>query len=228
MSTEPAFKPEDGWIALKRIQTYSTTSTQMEDFVKDLYNPNTQTYVGWGQSDTSRYGSIGIAVPRGFNNSDRSGWTKFIPSSDPYTSRANSYYQGFTRFDIYFDNRRKSLDASPYYNDIQWNPKYEGPVVWKWTKKEAKPHKEILDRLGNPLKAGDFIAYVSKTYYSSGTGDLFFGFIEKTTPGGLAYVKNIKLSDTDTQRSTRISNPSKVTKLNKDVLNQLMLRRLTF
>lgn len=197
--------------------------TKAKEFLKLLYDPKQTVWVGLGDTRSNRCGSIGIAVPSGMNHKDRSNWPAFDPTilECPYR---------YAAIDVHFDKGRKSTNMSCYFDGIYWLDTYTGPVVYEFKRsvKVVTPSKPVYDRLGNTLNVGDFVAYVGRKPYTTGAGELYFGFVEKRTDGGLIYVKNIKLSDDDTQRTNRIDRPEKVTKLNKDVIDQLMLRRLTF
>lgn len=197
-----------------------------EEFKNHLWDPTKTTWVGL-TGKGPREGSIGIAVPHGFNPKDRKDWTP----RKPVLNRQSHYYMYDENFvDVHFDKGRKVKNFSLYYDRMVWLKDYTGGVEYKFerTAVEKPAPKIVLDRLGNELNAGDFICYVGRSAYSTAMGDIFFGFVERKTDGGTLFVKNIKLDDKDKQRESRITSPDRVTKLNKDVIDQLMLRRLTF
>ena len=225
-----------GHLRLKKLSYHidSKQANEMEASVTDMYDPNKTVYVGWGDENTSRYGSIGVAVPRGYDHFDRANWkpmpafNKYDPARS-YWHQSDSFYHGFRCFDVVFDKKRGVKDVYPYYTgDLYWLKGHTGGVEWCWNQKPKPEAKPIYDRLGNELKQGDFIAYVGRAKYTTGMGDLYFGFIEKTTKGGTIFAKNIKLSDEDKQMESRITTPDRVTKLDKNILTTLMMKRLTF
>jgi len=208
-------------------------SDEVMDFVLAMYDPKQTVYVGWGDSNSTRFGSVGIAVPHGYDHFDRDNWPALpdfatLSKSYYYYRSYSPYYYGLREFSIVFDKKRKVNSVYPSYTTFYWMKGYTGGVVWEWTKKTPPAPKTIVDRLGNELKQGDFIAYVGREKYTTGMGDLFFGFIDKTTNGGTIFAKNIKLSEDDKVLEHRITTPDRVTKLDKTILTTLMLKRLTF
>ncbi|MNK40158.1 hypothetical protein D3C87_587930 [compost metagenome] len=203
---------------------YSNSDAELYKYLNTLVDPNEKIYVGFNSGGKARYGTIGVARPKHFPK-DRSKW----PTSPKFVSRSD-IYDYIYEIAIDFDDGREIKAASPYSDELHWLKDYSGPTNWVFTRKakEDTPPVVVLDRLGNELKTGDFIAYVGREPYTTGMGDLFFGFVEKISPKGVVYAKNIKLDDDDKQQTIRLGYPERATKLNKEIIDQLMIRRLTF
>jgi hypothetical protein len=189
-------------------------------FLTRLHDPKKTVYVAIGNSEQARFGTIAIAVPKGYDK-DRSTW----PVA-PIFNDSNSYNH-FGDVTLYFDDSRVSK-ANIFDQHLYELPDYTGDTVWKFVKKEKKPDVEVFDRMGHSIKIGDFITFVVTGYYKAST-ELKFGFIEAITPRGVITVKSIKLDDTDHATSHRIPQAdNKICKINKEIVDELMLRRLTF
>lgn len=202
---------------------YSSSDVEFMAYLKTLTDPNVKIYVGFADPDKARYGTIGVARPKHYPK-DRSKW----PAIPAFKHRSDTYD---FMYEIIVDlDDGREIKASPYSDNLYWLKTYTGPTHWVFTRKakEDLPPVVVKDRLGNELKQGDFIAYVGREPYTSGMGDLFFGFVEKISPKGVVYAKNIKLDDDDKTQTIRLGYPERSTKLNKEIIDQLMIRRLTF
>lgn len=210
---------------------YSNHHAELFGYLNRLVDPNEKLYVGFADSDKARYGTIGILRPQHFPQ-DRAHWpkVKFDANNKNAVNNGHNIYDFMYDVSVDFDDGRSIKTASPYSDDLYWLKDYSGPTHWVFTRKAKAdtPPVVVLDRLGNELKQGDFIAYVGREPYTSGMGDLFFGFVEKISPKGVVYAKNIKLDDDDKAQTIRLGYPERATKLNKEIIDQLMIRRLTF
>jgi hypothetical protein len=206
---------------------------EINKFNESLHDPNQTVYVGYGDSDKARYGSIGIAVPKGYDPEDRESWPSQRPPA-PVLPGRYSYYKDYVSrddMDVHWDKKHQMLITS-YDSGIYWLTTHTGPTKWVFTRKTAEEKKkaavQAYDKLMNEVNVGDFVAFVARSTYSTSKGDLMFGFVDKVTPAGVMMCKNIKLSDSDTVGTWRVGKGEQITKLSKEILNQLMLRRLTF
>lgn len=210
---------------------YSSQHAEFFEYLNFLVNPDNKLYVGFADSNKARYGTLGVIRPKQFPK-DRSLWpaVKFDPSHRNSTQNGYNVYDFLYEVSVDFDDGRTINAASPYTDELYWLKDYSGPTHWVFTRKAKgeTPAVEVKDRLGNDLKQGDFIAYVGREPYTTGMGDLYFGFVEKISPKGVVYAKNIKLDDDDKVQTIRLTYPERATKLNKEIIDQLMIRRLTF
>ncbi len=213
--------------------SYYNSPDELHRYLNTLLDPNATVYVGFNDSGKARYGSIGIARPARFDK-DRSTWPSVSFTKDQVRSRhmvgGYSVYDFQYEVSVDFEDGHTIKSASTYGDNLYWLEKYTGPTHWIFSRKpkEEVPPVVVKDRLGNELKQGDFIAYVGREPYTSGMGDLYFGFVDKISPKGTVYAKNIKLDDADKVQTIRLTYPERSTKLNKDIIDELMIRRLTF
>lgn len=189
-------------------------------FLKRLWNPKQTTYAAIGNREQSKYGTIGVLAPAGVGF-DRSAW----PAMPQITS--NNVYKWFGDFEMHFDDGRV-IKVNVYNQNLYWLPDHVGPTVWNFKKKPKKPDVEVKDKLGNDIKVGDFIAFAYSGYYKSDLA-LKFGFVEEITPRGVITVKSLKLNDDDVSHNYKFGSADKrICKMNKEIIDELMLRRLTF
>ena len=205
--------------------TYYYRSNEVETalFLRTLLDPTESIYVGFSNSSRVRYGSIG-RIRFGKYDKDRSTWPP-IPRLN--LDRAYEYLYDLA---VEFDDGHSIKNVDVWSEGLVWLKNYSGPTNWIFTKKAAEPvvAVDVFDRLGNQLAVGDFVAFVGRQPYTTGMGDLYFGAITKISAKGTVYVKNIKLSDDDVSKEMRLTQPERATKLDKDILNTLILKKLTF
>lgn len=198
------------------------------NFNTAVADPTRTVYVGYGNDEHARYGSIGIAVPKGCDPNDRSNWPPYQASN--LQNRYHTTYSSIHPIDVHWDAKHKSEDIYIHSSKLFWLTAYQGPTKWVFTKKAKEEKQKVIayDKLNNEVQVGDFVTFVGRTTYGSGKGDLMFGFVERISNAGIMFCKNIKLSDADHVREWRVAKGDQVSKLNKEILTQLMLRRLTF
>lgn len=215
--------------------TYRSSNEISRDLVvqfnEALHDPNQTVYVGYGEEGKARYGSIGIAVPKGYDPNNRASWPTSRASAAAVLSGRGGYRDYIQRdeMDIHWDSKH-SMTASNYESGLYWLTTHPGPTNWVFTRKAKteKPKVVALDKLENEVEVGDFVVFVGRSSYSTSKGDLMFGFVEKVSPAGIMTCKNIKLSDSDYVREWRVGKGDQITKMSADILKQLMLRRLSF
>lgn len=176
----------------------------------DIMNPAKTVWIEIVDSNSSRFGSIGIAVPETLDPNDRGSWNTKINSNKllselkkilelkakgGYVSyySAEYYYKAF-RFTLHFDD--KSLKGQDWLkNNKKLTYKvlenYTGPSVFNFNKVEKREVPKKYDMMGHEIELGDFgvIAY--------GKDDLRFGNVFKISPVGAVYVRTLK---TETNR----------------------------
>jgi len=92
----------------------------------------------------------------------------------------------------------------------------------KHIKKGAAPK----DRLGNELAVGDVIAYVLHHFQVSGSA-IYVGQISKITPKGYIWATNIPLVTKEKSEEKKIGKPYEIIKLSDELMDQLVMKRLT-
>ena len=132
---------------------------------------------------------------------------------------------GPPNFTLKFDDRRNVL--KPAWTGLTWLKDYSGPTVWKNSTppKKKLPPKKVYDRLGREIKVGDFANYILYHYTVTGAGS-YFGTITKITDSGKVFAKNIKLESKDQSEDKQIKDPSQITIMTKDLMDQLVLAKL--
>lgn len=194
------------------------------DLCKELLDPAYTVYVGFNQTGKARYGSVGKLRWSG-NPVDRSLWQP-LPSMEEFRNNRNAYAY-ISSLVVDFDDGR-TVNVCAWNDSLVWIKDYEGPTRWIFTKKAKDIPAVVHDRLGEVLAVGDFVAFVGRAKYTTGMGDLYFGSVTKISHKGTVYVKNIKLDDDDKSEEMRLTYPERATKLDKEILNKLILKKLTF
>jgi hypothetical protein len=132
---------------------------------------------------------------------------------------------GPPNFVVKFDDRRNAL--KPNWTHLLWLKDYKGPTIWKNATplKKKQPPKKVYDRLGREINVGDFANYILYHYTVTGAGS-YFGAITKITDSGKVFAKNIKLGSKDRSEDKQIKDPSQITIMTKDLMDQLVLAKL--
>lgn len=188
------------------------------DFVNRLNDPNKTCWVRISDPTSARKGSIGIAVPVGFNKDDTSTW----PAPKLLPQNAYSYqYSGMVprRVDIYLGEGKTVMSYNYGKPGLEWLPAYTGPQTWSFVRGDGSPKKLHYDALGDEIKLGDFGCYADTD------GTLYFGTVTKIPKSGAIYVTNIK---TDKRRSHefRLRRGDQFARMTKDIFSRLMLLKL--
>ena len=129
-------------------------------------------------------------------------------------------------FKVSWEGRPKKLSCSQY--ELIWLKDYTGPTVWKWEvpKVVAKP---AYDKLGRELKVNDFISYILYHFDNSGNAaGIYYGKITKIDADGTVWAKNIKLKESDKQAEKVIKDNSLIVSMTKDLMDRLVMARLSF
>ena len=93
---------------------------------------------------------------------------------------------------------------------------------------QGRKHKDlpIYDRMGNELKVGDLICYVLTHFQVTGTA-IYVGTITKISPYSRdVYAKNIPLVPLEASEEKKIKDLYQIIKIEKDFIDQLLLKRL--
>lgn len=134
-------------------------------------------------------------------------------------------------FLLTFDGRRNKL--KPPIDGMSWLKDYAGPTKWVDTTppKKKLPPKIVKDRLGRELSVGDFVSYILYHHTVSGAG-IYFGTITKITDAGGVWAKNINLGVKNPYgipevAEKQIKDPSQIVIMTKDLMDQLVLAKLS-
>lgn len=99
---------------------------------------------------------------------------------------------------------------------------------WVWKRPEV-PTVVPQDKLGRDIKVGDFISYI--LYHFGGNNGnaagIYYGKVTQIEKDGTVYAKNIKLKDDDISEEKRIKDHSLIVIMTKDLMDKLMLARLS-
>ena len=129
---------------------------------------------------------------------------------------------------VVWDGRQNKVQFHSYICSWVKDRKPEEGTVWAYAKPDDKPTITPMDKLGREIKVGDFISYI---LYHFGTGHnaagIFYGKVTKITVDGTVYAKNIKLADDDPVAEKRIKDNSLIVIMTKDLMDKLMLARLS-
>ena len=97
-----------------------------------------------------------------------------------------------------------------------------------------KPYRIGRSRTGlglfatKPIKKGDFISYVLYHFDNGRNGaGIYYGKVTKIEGDGTVHAKNIKLKDDDRVAEMRIKDNSLIVIMTKDLMDKLMLARLS-
>ncbi len=187
-------------------------------FANTLNNPNTTCWVRISDPKSARKGSIGIAVPAGFNKDDTSTWPSFkeIPANAHYYSYSRSIP---SRIDIYLGEGKVVSNYSYSKPGIEWLPEYKGPQTWQFERGDGTPKKKHYDALGDEIQLGDFGCYADTD------GTIYFGSVTRIPKSGAIYVTNIK-TDKRSSHEFRLRRGDQFARMTKDIFSRLMLLKL--
>ena len=129
---------------------------------------------------------------------------------------------------IVWDKRSNKVQATGW--GMNWDDARaddEG-TVWAWAK-DPEPEQVVAeDKLGREIKVGDFISYILYHFDNGSNGaGIYYGKVTKITKTGTVHAKNIKLKDNDHVAEMRIKDNSLIVIMSKDLLDKLMLARLS-
>jgi hypothetical protein len=124
---------------------------------------------------------------------------------------------------IKWDGRPGYYKASPL--ELVWLKDYQGPTVWKWEKPQG-PLVIPRDRTGREIVVGDFLTYILYHHDSHGSG-IYFGSVTKIDRDGTIWARNVKVNETETTVIKRIKNNSETAVLTTDLLDRIMLLKLS-
>jgi len=215
MSTTPAAPA-----APRKIKIYDTWYTyacekEFKAFTEALWDPTQTVWIEVTDPDSARCGSIGIIVPFGLTDEDRTNW---------HARPKNKYSYGSTllddNFTVSFQDGKSTKMALPKAG-FNWLPDYTGPKVWNFKTKEAKPKYVFTDIMGDVIELDDFVAY------TNAWGQMSFGHVTKISKVGMIYVTNMKTEKKLHQYETRLKNGEQCCRMTKDIFQRLMLMKLS-
>lgn len=182
-------------------------------FTGRLWHPGSTVWVRINDN-SARHGSIGIAVPKGFDPNNRSNWTaRETPKS--------MYYQTLDeRIDIYLGNDKKLLGYQ-LEKGIQWLYDYTGPATWHFHTTKPKPKYQFTDVMGDIIEIGDF------GVYADWNGNLKFGKVTKISKVGMIYVTNMKTDKVKQSYEIRLKNGEQFCRMTKDIFQRLTVMKLS-
>lgn len=145
------------------------------------------------------------------------------PVSEFSPEEVNAGRISYVQVEIGWDGRSNKTRPSNY--DLEWLKGYDGPTVWVY----GEPKVEQVtpeDRLGRPIKVGDFICYILHHFCGSGASTQF-GKVTKITKNGNVFAKNIKLGEDERSEEKKINDNSTIVIMTDDLMSQLTLARLS-
>lgn len=211
MSTSSEIKA----IVISNAWGYYQSRVHFENFTKNLYDPNRTCWVRISDPDSSRRGSIGRAVPKGYDVNDTSSWQP-RPLTNRYGGRMNELDD---QIDIYLGENKRLLNYRFKGRGIEWLPDYKGEATWCFNKKEAKPKYQFKDAMGDVIELGDF------GVYADSTGTIMFGTVTKISKVGMIYVTNIKTPKISSYE-IRLKSGDQFCRMTKDIFQRLMVMKL--
>jgi hypothetical protein len=125
-----------------------------------------------------------------------------------------------------WDKRPRTLNGYP--GEVYWLKDYDGPAVWAWSARPEPDTPQVFpkDRTGVDIKVGDFCLYVLHHFEKSGASTRF-GTVTKIEHDGTVWAKNVKIGDDETVAEKRINDNQTILVLTKDLLDRLMILRLS-
>jgi hypothetical protein len=188
--------------------------TDMEEFIA-LQKNRTPLYFSF--NDDRREGSIARSTTLEFQLDTAYGrWIR--------TGLRRKNNLGYAQ--VKWDKRSKKLIGYAY--EINWLKGYEGSTVWAWDPHPGPKAPQFFpkDRTGADIKVGDFCLYVLHHFEKSGASTRF-GTVTKIAHDGTVWAKNVKIGDDETVAEKRINDNETILVLTKDLLDRLMLLRLS-
>lgn len=146
-------------------------------------------------------------------------YSRFSPTSPSTKTRPSIDYTMY----VGWEGRRAQLAV--WTHDIEILEDYTGPSIWKW-EKPVGPLVVAEDRMGREIKKGDFITYILYHHDTMGAG-IYFGTVTKVDRDGTVWAKNVKAADDETVKEKRVKYNSDVVILTKDLLDRLMMLKLS-
>ena len=130
---------------------------------------------------------------------------------------------------VTWDKRKNKVDAGNCYS-LMWLKDYDETLgtKWVWAKPDDDPAVTPQDKLGRDIKKGDFISYVLYHFDNGYNGaGIYYGKVTKIENDGTVHAKNIKLKDDDRVAEKRIKDNSLIVIMSKDLMDKLMIARLS-
>lgn len=124
-----------------------------------------------------------------------------------------------------WDGRKNRVNYLSAWN-IMWLKGHEGGTVWSY-ETPAVEKVDAVDKLGREIKVGDFISYILYHFDGGGAAGIYYGKVTKITKDGNVYAKNIKLAEDDRVDEKRIKDNDLIVVMTKDLMDRLMLARLS-
>lgn len=184
--------------------------------------------------DPKREGSIGKLVINNVQDllHGSYGWRARGPRDHieeiPANVKADNFERVMIDGHVVWNGRSNKVQFSQW--SVKWLPDRaeEEGTVWEFLKPESKPRVAALDKLGREIKIGDFISYIlyhfDNNYNAAG---LYYGKVTKIDRDGTVHAKNIKLKEDDAVDEKRIKDNSLIVIMSKDLMDKLMLARLS-
>lgn len=204
--------PDHTWSAKQREAWHS----DMEDLERRIKR-NEDVYFEF--HDRKRENSIASYGGGGFTE-DRTYSSWSIGPRTPTKRTWNNWFQ------VKWKGRSRHIQV--YNSEVNWLKGYEGETVWAWNPKPDPilPKVTPVDRTGKEIKVGDFCCYVLHHFQKSGASTRF-GSVTKIEHDGTVWAKNVKVVDEEQVAEKRINDNDTVVVLTKDLLDRLMMLRLS-
>jgi hypothetical protein len=170
-----------------------------------------------GGPDQHGWGYLRTRAPRTLREVDE----KYITNQSVLSYRGN--------YRAKWDGRRQEFDLRNGWS-AQWLKGYDPAqgTLWKWEKPAGPPAVVPKDKLGRDIQVGDFISYILYHFDNSrNAAGIYYGKVTKIDKDGTVHAKNIKLKDTDVVDEKRIKDNSLIVIMSKDLMDKLMLARLS-
>ena len=129
---------------------------------------------------------------------------------------------------VEWDKRRNRVTAMTI--GMFWLKGYDASkgTNWQWLVPQDKAIPVVKDKLDREIKVGDFISYILYHFDNSGNAaGIYYGKVTKITNEGNVFAKNIKLTETDHTAEKRIKDPSLIVIMSKDLMDRLVMARLS-
>lgn len=132
---------------------------------------------------------------------------------------------------LHFDDHKCNGSVYSYSELIEWLPGYNGKTEWHYDKnrpKYATPISTHYDRLNREIKVGDFCCYILYQFDGDGMANIYFGNVTRLDGDGSIWCKNTKLSDNERSSEAKVKNSKLITILTDDLMDQLLIAKLTY
>lgn len=152
--------------------------------------------------------------------------------SDAYANKGTRSYHiycganSIAKFEVEFDDRKNKLRANS--NTVNILTDYSGPTVWVHNPpppSENSRKKPLLDRFGREIKLGDLVCFAYPL--SRSQAKTAFGNVINISKTNTCYVKNLKLADNEHVSEYQIRDNSCLILMTDDLMDQLLLARLS-